>query len=59
MYTQDGITKRDAYGILSLGPPGGSETYYYAWNEYFDDDSNDVCDVWEVQPCTSGTCPLT
>jgi hypothetical protein len=55
LYTQDGA-KRDAYGVVSVGPPGGSKTYYYAWNEYFDDYSNDVCDVWQVQPCTTGAC---
>lgn len=45
LYTQDGLTKRDAYGVVSVGPPGGSKTYYYAWNEYFDDYSNNRCDV--------------
>lgn len=29
LYTQDGA-KRDAYGIVSAGPPGGSKTHYYA-----------------------------
>lgn len=57
-YTSGGVTTRYAYGVLSVGPTGGSETHYYAWNEYFDDYSNDVCDVWEVKPCTSGACTL-